>query len=104
MWRQWKTPGRRREALIGPGPRSRLTSRTAGSGLDPRYPAKAKALSVGLPNAYFKSLDLPSLVDPNGRLMLESDTPKVPDAQGHEQEQEPRQSGANAGRTVRISP
>ena len=63
MWRQWKTPRRRREALIEPGVRPRLASNTAGSGLGPWYLAKAKALSVGLSNAYFKSLGLPSLVD-----------------------------------------
>ena len=61
MWRQWKTPRRRREALIKLGVRSRLASNTAGSGLGPWY--LAKALSVGLSNAYFKSLGLPSLVD-----------------------------------------
>jgi RNA-directed DNA polymerase len=63
MWRQWKTPRRRREALIELGVRSRLASNTAGSGLGPWYLAKAKALSVGLSNAYFRSLGLPSLVD-----------------------------------------
>jgi RNA-directed DNA polymerase len=63
MWRQWKTPRRRREALMELGVRSRLASNTAGSGLGPWYLAKAKALSVGLSNAYFKSLGLPSLVD-----------------------------------------
>jgi RNA-directed DNA polymerase len=51
MWRQWKTPRRRREALIALGVRSRLASNTAGSGLGPWYLAKAKALSVGLSNA-----------------------------------------------------
>jgi RNA-directed DNA polymerase len=63
MWRQWKTPRRRREALVALGVRSRLASNTAGSGLGPWYLAKAKALSVGLSNAYFKSLGLPSLVE-----------------------------------------
>src|SRR5208283_5920915 len=63
MWRQWKTPRRRREALIELGVRSRLASNTAGSGLGPWYLAKAKALAVGLSNTYFKSLGLPSLVD-----------------------------------------
>jgi RNA-directed DNA polymerase len=63
MWRQWKTPRRRREALIALGVRSRLASNTAGSGLGPWYLAKAKALSVGLSNAYLKSLGLPSLVE-----------------------------------------
>ena len=63
MWRQWKTPRRRREALIALGVRSRLASNTAGSGLGPWYLAKAKALSIGLSNAYLKSLGLPSLID-----------------------------------------
>jgi RNA-directed DNA polymerase len=62
MWRQWKTPRRRREALLELGVRIRLARNTAGSGLGPWYLAKAKALSVGLSNAYFKSLGLPSLV------------------------------------------
>jgi hypothetical protein len=35
----------------------------AGSQLGPWYLAKAKALSVGLSNAYFKSLELPSLFE-----------------------------------------
>jgi RNA-directed DNA polymerase len=63
MWRQWKTPRRRRAALLELGVLPRLASNTAGSGRGPWYLAKAKALSVGLSNAYFKSLGLPSLVD-----------------------------------------
>ena len=63
VWRQWKTPRRRRAALMELGVRERLASNTAGSGLGPWYLAKAKALSVGLSNAYFKSLGLPSLID-----------------------------------------
>src|SRR6202522_3189472 len=63
MWRQWKTPRRRREALIELGVRERLASNTAGSGRGPWYLAKAKALAVGLSNAYFKSLGLPSLFE-----------------------------------------
>src|SRR6516162_1645692 len=63
LWRQWKTPRRRRAALIALGVSPRLASNTAGSGLGPWYLAKAKALSVGLSNAYFKSLGLPSLID-----------------------------------------
>jgi len=51
MWRQWKTPRRRREALLELGVRLRLARNTAGSGLGPWYLAKAKALSVGLSNA-----------------------------------------------------
>src|SRR5438270_6603835 len=37
MWRQWKTPHRRREALLELGVRSRLASNTAGSGLGSWY-------------------------------------------------------------------
>ena len=63
MWRQWKTPRRRRAALLALGVRPRLANNTAGSGLGPWYLARAKALSVGLSNAYFKSLGLPTLLD-----------------------------------------
>jgi RNA-directed DNA polymerase len=63
MWRQWKTPRRRRAALLELGVRPRLASNTAGSGRGPWYLARAKALSVGLSNAYFKSLGLPTLID-----------------------------------------
>src|ERR1022692_160149 len=63
MWRQWKKPRRRRAALLALGVRPRLASNTAGSGLGPWYLARAKALSVGLSNAHFKSLGLPTLID-----------------------------------------
>jgi RNA-directed DNA polymerase len=63
MWRQWKTPRRRRAALLVLGVRPRLASNTAGSGRGPWYLARAKALSVGLSNAYFTSLGLPTLID-----------------------------------------
>src|SRR5215208_7615626 len=63
LWRQWKTPRRRRAALLELGVLSRLASNTAGSGLGPWYLARAQALAFGLSNAYFKSLGLPSLVD-----------------------------------------
>jgi RNA-directed DNA polymerase len=63
LWRQWKTPRRRRAALLELGVRPRLASNTAGSGLGPWYLARAKALSVGLSNAYFKSLGLLSLIE-----------------------------------------
>jgi RNA-directed DNA polymerase len=63
LWRQWKTPRRRRAALIELGMSPRLASNTAGSGRGPWYLARAKALSVGLSNAYFKSLGLPSLIE-----------------------------------------
>jgi RNA-directed DNA polymerase len=63
LWRQWKTPRRRRAALLELGVQSRLASNTAGSGRGPWYLARSKALSVGLSNAYFKSLGLPSLFE-----------------------------------------
>jgi RNA-directed DNA polymerase len=56
-------PRRRRAALLELGLRPRLASNTAGSDLGPWYLARAKALSVGLSNAYFKSLGLPSLIE-----------------------------------------
>ena len=63
LWRQWKTYRRRRAALIARGVRPRLASNTAASGRGPWYLARAKALSVGLSNAYFRSLGLPSLFE-----------------------------------------
>ena len=62
LWRQWKTPRRRRAALIALGVKGRLASNTAGSGLGPWHLARSKALSVGLSNKYFRSLGLPSLI------------------------------------------
>jgi RNA-directed DNA polymerase len=63
LWRQWKTPRRRRAALLELGVQEQLARKTAGSGRGPWYLAKAKALCVGLSNAYFKSLGLPSLFE-----------------------------------------
>jgi len=62
-WRQWKTQRRRRAELIRLGVSERLASNTAGSGRGPWYLARSRALSVGLSNAYFRSLGLPSLVE-----------------------------------------
>src|SRR5450432_1009564 len=61
LWRQWKTPRRRRAALIALRVSGQLSSNTAGSGRGPWYLARSRALSTGLSNAYFKSLGLPSL-------------------------------------------
>ena len=61
LWRQWKTPRRRRAALLALGVKGRLASNTAASGLGPWHLARSKALSVGLSNKYFSSLGLPSL-------------------------------------------
>src|ERR1700756_719930 len=63
MWPQWKTPRRRRAALLALGVHPRLASNTAGSGRGSWYIAHAKALSVALSSAYFKSLGLPTLED-----------------------------------------
>ena len=63
LWRQWKTPRRRRAALLRLGVGPQLASNTAGSGLGPWHLARTKALCVGLSNAYFKSLGLPTLID-----------------------------------------
>ena len=71
LWRQWKTPRRRRAALIALGVRPRLASNTAASGRGPWYLARSKALSVGLSNAYFKSRGLPTLIDGCYRNRLE---------------------------------
>ena len=63
LWRQWKTQRRRRAALLQLGVHPRLASNTAGSSHGAWYLSRAKALSVGLSNAYFKSLGLPSLTE-----------------------------------------
>ena len=62
LWRQWKTPRRRRAALIALRVFGELCN-TAHSGRGPWYLARSKALSVGLSNAHFKSLGLPSLIE-----------------------------------------
>src|SRR3982075_4111307 len=61
LWRQWKTPRRRRAALIANGVSEWAARNTAGSGRGPWYLARSRALSTGLSSAYFKSLGLPSL-------------------------------------------
>jgi len=61
LWRQWKTPRRRRAALVALGVSGWAARNTAGSGRGPWYLARSRALSTGLSNAYFKSLGLPSL-------------------------------------------
>ena len=63
LWRQWKTPRGRRAALLQLGVRPRLAAHTAVSGRCTWYLARAKALSVGASNAYFRSLGLPSLFE-----------------------------------------
>jgi hypothetical protein len=63
LWRQWKTPRRRREALLELGVRPKLARNTAGSGYGPWYLARSKALSVGLSNAYNQIAWMPSLIE-----------------------------------------
>src|SRR5437867_12844207 len=63
LWRQWRTPRRRRAALLALGVRPRLANNTAGSGRGPWYLARAQALSVGLSDAHFQSRGLPALTD-----------------------------------------
>ena len=62
-WRQWKTRRRRRAALLQLGVRDPLASQTAASSRGPWPLSHTKALQVGLSNAYFRSLGLPSLVE-----------------------------------------
>jgi len=61
LWRQWKTPRRRRAALLARGVSAHAARKTAGSGRGPWHLARCRALSMGLSNAYFRSLGLPSL-------------------------------------------
>jgi RNA-directed DNA polymerase len=61
LWRQWKTPRRRRAALVANGVSQWAARNTAGSGRGPWHLARSRALSAGLPNAHFRSLGLPSL-------------------------------------------
>jgi RNA-directed DNA polymerase len=61
LWRQWKTPRRRRAMLINLGVRPALADKSAASGRGPWFLAHSKALSFGLSNAYFRSRGLPSL-------------------------------------------
>jgi RNA-directed DNA polymerase len=63
LWRQWKTPRRRRAALAALGVPARLARNTAGSGRGPWYLARSPALAMGFSNAYFRSLGLPSLIE-----------------------------------------
>ncbi len=63
LWRQWKTPRRRRAMLIQLGVRGRLADNTAGRSHGPWHLATSKALQVALSNAYFRDRGLPSLFE-----------------------------------------
>ena len=63
LWRQCRTPRRRRAMLIQLGVRATLADNTASSGRGPWHLAHSKALSVALSNAYFRDRGLPSLFE-----------------------------------------
>jgi RNA-directed DNA polymerase len=63
LWRQWKTPRRRRAMLLQLGVRGPLVDSTAASSHGPWYLASTRALCIGLSNDYFRDRGLPSLVD-----------------------------------------
>jgi len=63
LWRQWKTPRRRRAMLIQLGVRGALAASTAASSRGPWHLARTKALSIALSNAYFRSRGFPSLFE-----------------------------------------
>jgi len=61
IWRQWKTPRRRRCMLIRLGVRGVLATATADSGRGPWPLAHTKALTIALSNEFFRARGLPSL-------------------------------------------
>jgi RNA-directed DNA polymerase len=63
LWRQWKTPRRRRAMLIQLGVRATLAANAAGTAHGPWHLAHSKALHVALSNAYFRDRGLPSLFE-----------------------------------------
>jgi hypothetical protein len=63
LWRQWKTPRRRRAALLALGVSAPLATNTAASGYGPWRLIRTRGPSAGLSNAYFRSLGLPSLFE-----------------------------------------
>ena len=63
LWRQWKTPRRRRAMLLQLGVRGALVDSTAASSRGPWYLASTRALCIGLTNDYFRDRGLPSLIE-----------------------------------------
>jgi RNA-directed DNA polymerase len=61
LWRQWKTPRRRRAMLLRLGVRGTLAKSTAASSRGPWPLSSTYALCIGLSNAYFRDRGLPSL-------------------------------------------
>ena len=62
LWRQWKTPRRRRAMLLRLGVGAQRASSTAASGRGPWPLSSTYALCIGLSNAYFRDRGLPSLL------------------------------------------
>jgi RNA-directed DNA polymerase len=63
VWQRWKRGRKRFAELRARGVGKDLAAKTAGSCHGPWRLARSPALSIALPNAYFTSLGLPSLVD-----------------------------------------
>jgi RNA-directed DNA polymerase len=61
-WKQWKRGRRRFAQLRKRGVGKNLAAKTAGSAHGPWRLANSPALTIALPNAYFSSLGLPTLV------------------------------------------
>jgi RNA-directed DNA polymerase len=62
LWKQWKRGRKRYAELRARGVREELAAKAAGSPHGPWRLAHSPALALALPNAYFASLGLPSLV------------------------------------------
>lgn len=67
--RQWKNPRRHRAVLLQLGAGPRLAANMSGSGRSPWYLARSQAFSVGVSNAHFCPLGLPSLFGNRGGLV-----------------------------------
>jgi RNA-directed DNA polymerase len=61
IWRHWKTPHRRRTALIQLGVPAKLAREAAASGRGPWRLSGSQAVQMGLSNDYFRSRGFPSL-------------------------------------------
>ena len=64
LWQQWKSPRRRRNALIQRGVREELARTAAASGRGSWRMSASPAVHKALSDAYFRACGLPSLVKP----------------------------------------
>ncbi len=64
LWKQWKRGRTRFAELRRHGLGKTRAAKTAGSALGPWRLSKSRSLGIALPNAYFRSLGLPPLVEP----------------------------------------